>query len=176
MEILTSPQQYAKLLDTPEELANFNMQYLIDRGLVRGKALGSLGTTKKDSFVHDLTSFGVEAVEGQAERQDLAVNFSIINVNAPVTASQIAIGGKINQTYLGSIRTFDDLHRYLDQNFEPGQIEALKTQLRELEEQIKAESVKPGTLSKIKDTVQNLGPAATIVMEVIQKILSLTSK
>jgi len=175
MEILTTPEQYAKLLAIPEELANFNMQYLIDRGLVRGMARGSIGTTKKTAFVLDLTSFGVEAVEGQAG-QDLAVNFSIINVNAPVTDSQIAAGDRIEQSKLVSIGTFDGLHRYLDQNFRPDQVEALKVQLQELEKQVKVDSVKPSTLSKIREMTQNLGQTALIVMDVIQKILSLSSK
>jgi len=175
MEIRTNPQQYAQFLNIPEELANFNIQYLIDAGLVRGKSSGSLGTTKRYSFLYDLTSFGVEAVEGRAG-QDLAVNYSIININAPVSQSQIAAGSVVEQTQSLSIDTLQELERYLDEHFQTGQIESLKTQLRELDAQIKAESVKPSTLQKIKDTVTSLGAPAIVVIEVVQKLLNFTSK
>jgi len=175
MEIRTNPQQYAQFLNIPEELANFNIQYLIDAGLVRGKSSGSLGTTKRNSFLHDLTSFGVEAVEGRTG-QDLAVNYRIININAPVSQSQIAAGSAIEQTQSLSINTLQELERYLDEHFQAGQIENLKNQLRELDAQIKAESVKPSTLQKIRDTVMNLGAPAIVVIEVIQKLLNFTSK
>jgi len=79
MEILTTPAEYAKFLGIPEDLANFNVQYLIDAQLVEGESFGSAGTTKKRCFLHDLTSFGVEAVEGLAGRE-LAVNYIIINM------------------------------------------------------------------------------------------------
>jgi len=175
MEIRTNPQQYAQFLNIPEELANFNIQYLIDAGLVRGKSSGSLGTTKRYSFLHDLTSFGVEAVEGR-RGQDLAVNYSIININAPVIQSQIAAGSAIEQTQSLSINTLQELERYLDEHFQAGQIENLKNQLRELDAQIKAESVKPSTLQKIRDTAMSLGAPAIVVIEVIQKLLNFTSK
>ena len=175
MEIRTNPQQYAQFLNIPEELANFNIQYLIDAGLVRGKSSGSLGTTKRNSFLHDLTSFGVEAVEGR-RGQDLAVNYSIININAPVIQSQIAAGSAIEQTQSLSINTLQELERYLDEHFQAGQIENLKNQLRELDAQIKAESVKPSTLQKIRDTAMSLGAPAIVVIEVIQKLLNFTSK
>lgn len=175
MEIRTNPQQYAQFLNIPEELANFNIQYLIDAGLVRGKSSGSLGTTKRYSFLNDLTSFGIEAVEGR-RGQDLAVNYSIININAPVSQSQIAAGSAIEQTQSLSINTLRELERYLDEHFQAGQIESLKNQLRELDAQIKAESVKPSTLEKIRDTVVSLGAPAMVVIEVVQKLLNFTSK
>ncbi|MCJ7768375.1 hypothetical protein MUP79_08295 [Candidatus Bathyarchaeota archaeon] len=175
MEILTRPEDYAKLLGTSYEVANFNIQYLIDAGLVRGRSLGSMGTTKKECFVNDLTSFGIEAVEGKGG-QDLAVNFSIINVNAPVTDSQIAIGEKINQTQSLGPKTIDNLVRFLEQNFKSAIAEDLKKQLHELEGQIEADSVRPSTLSKIKDIAQNLGPTALVVIEVIEKLLGLSLK
>lgn len=172
LEILTRPEEYARLLNIPVELAIFNIQYLISAGLVQGDSWGGMGTTKKWSFIDDLTAFGYEAMEGR-RGQDLSVNFSIINVNAPVTQSQIAAGSKIEQTQSLHINTLQDLQQYLDQRFSGAEIESLKSQLRDLEEQIKADVVKPSTLRKIKEIVTSLGPAALVVMEVLQKILGL---
>lgn len=170
LEIRTTPEQYAKLLGITEAVANFNIQYLIDAGLVKGQSIGSLGTTKKFSFLHDLTSFGVESVEGLAGRQ-LAVNYSIINISAPVTQSQIAAGTRIEQTQSVNISTVQDLERYLDQHFHSPEVDTLKSQLRELDAQIRADSVKPSTLQKIRDIAMTLGPAAMTVIEVVKKLL-----
>lgn len=112
LEILTRPEEYARLLNIPVELAIFDIQYLISAGLVQGQSSGGMGITKKWSFISDLTAFGYEAVEGR-RGQDLSVNFSIINVNAPVTQSQIAAGSKIEQTQSLHINTLQELLAYL---------------------------------------------------------------
>lgn len=171
-EILTRPKDYAELLGVSIESAEFNIEYLISAGLVRGSSSGGFGTTKKWSFVSDLTSLGYEAVEGR-RGQDLAVNFSIINIGAPVTQSQIAAGAEIRQTQSPNVNTLQDLWNYLDQNFQDAEISALKSQLRALEEQVKGGTVKTSTLKKIRDMVTDLGPAALTVIEVIQKVLDL---
>ena len=115
-EILVRPSEYANLLGISEALAEFNIQYLIDAGLVKGQSRGSLGTTKRWSFVTGLTSFGVAAVERQTG-QDLAVNFSIINLSTEVTQSQIAVGSGITQTQSVDLNTLHDVTAYLDQHF-----------------------------------------------------------
>ena len=45
-----------------------------------------------------------------------------------------------------------------------------------LKKQVKPDSVRPSTLSKIKEITQNLGPTASIVTNAVQRILSLSSK
>ena len=67
-EILVRPSEYANLLGICEALAEFNIQYLIDAGLVKGQSRGSLGTTKRWSFVTGLTSFGVAAVNDRLDK------------------------------------------------------------------------------------------------------------
>lgn len=172
LEILTRPEEYARVLNISVELANFNIEYLISAGLVRGNSSGGMGTTKKWSFINDLTAFGYEAVEGRRGK-DLAVNFSVINVNAPVTQSQIAAGSSISQTQSLHINTLEDLRKYLDQHFSESEVRSLNNQLQELEGQIKEDAVKPSTLSKIREAVENLGPAALVVIEVLQIVLGL---
>lgn len=168
-EILSTPAEYAKLLGISEELATFNIQYLLDAGLVRGQSIGTVGTTKKRSFVTDLTSFGVEAVEGLAG-QNLAVNFSIINVNAPVSQSQIAVGSGISQAQSLGVNTLDELDAYLDQHFaNNSEAQQLKVLLRELEMQSKRDEVKPTLVGKVRAIVSSLGPAASIVIEFVLK-------
>jgi len=144
----------------------------LEAGLIKGQSIGEIGSTRKTSFVLDLTSFGFEAVEGRAGRE-LAVNFSIINITAPVTQSQIAAGTAIEQTQSLDINTLQDLERYLEQRIHGAEIEALKTQLRELDAQMKAGAVKPSTLSKIRETVTSLGPTAAVVIDIIAKLLGL---
>jgi hypothetical protein len=171
LEIMTRPQEYADLLTIPVELAEFNIEYLIDRGLVHGQSTGSIGTTKKRSFVTDLTSYGVEAVEGLA-RQDLAVNFSIISIAGPVTQSQISVGSRITQTQM-PVNTFQDLYSYLDRSFNEAEVRELKGQLQELEEQVKADVIKPSTLTRIAEMIERLGPAALTLMKIVQKLIGL---
>jgi hypothetical protein len=174
MEIRTTPKQYADFLGISEDVANFNIQYLIDAGLVKGESVGSLGTTKKFSFLYDLTSFGVEAVEEEGlARQGLAVNFNLVNVNAPVKESQIAAGGNIHQTL--NINTMQDLQKYLDQNFPPEKTKDLKNQMLEVESQIKAGSVKTDTLSKVREAITSLGAGASLMDAVVRLIILMTT-
>ncbi len=150
-----------------EELAEFNIQYLISAGLVIGQSVGSIGTTKKWSFVTDLTSFGVAAVEGEAG-QDLPVNFSIINVNAPVTQSQIAVGSGISQSI--ELKTLDDVDAFIEQHFDNRtEAQELKTLLRELKTQSGRDEVKPSLVSKVRGIVNSLDPAATEIMKFVLK-------
>ena len=98
------------------------------------------------------------------------MNFSIINVNAPVTQSQIASGTGISQDELISINTPAELEQFLNQRFaRRHEVEELKMMLNELEQQIRADNVKPSTLKKVKDIVSTLGPSAAVVMEYILK-------
>lgn len=93
-ELLISPEQYASLLGITPELASFNIQYLLDKGLVEGQAIGSIGTTKKIVMVTDISSLGVEVVEGQgSSRAGYAINFNTINIDS-AKDSQIA-GGNV---------------------------------------------------------------------------------
>ena len=173
MEILTSPSQYADLLAISKDLASFNIQYLIDSGLLYGEHAGSLGTTRKELIVSDITRFGVDAVEGRSG-QNLAVNYKIININAPITQSQVAVGEKISQEQQINVCTLDDLEHYLDSNFESREVSELKSELQELKRQIESDRIRPTTLSKLKDLAAKLGPtAAIIVLEAIKKVLGL---
>jgi hypothetical protein len=171
LEVLITPAEYAKFLGIPEELANFNVQYLIDAHLVEGQSSGSMGTTKKLCFLHDLTSFGVEAVEGRAGRE-LAVNYSIINITAPVTQSQIAAGQAILQTQSSEMKTFEDIEHYVDQKISGPDHETLKSELQELRGQVDREQVKPSTLQKIREISEKWGPVGLVILEAVMKLLS----
>jgi glycine/serine hydroxymethyltransferase len=171
MEILQDPQEYAKLLGISNELTNFNIQYLAEAGLVQGMPIVSTGTTKKHWLVMDLTSYGIEAVEGR-RGQDLAVNFSIINVNAPVTQSQIAAGQHILQTQSSEMKTFDDIEQYVDQKISGPDRETLKTELQELRGQVDRDEVKPTTLQRIREIAERWGPVGLVVFEAVMKLLS----
>jgi hypothetical protein len=168
IETLTRPSEYAKLLGISDEQAEFNVQYLIGAGLIKGQSRGALGTTKRWSFVLGLTSYGIEAVEGRAQG-NLAVNFSNIIINAPVTQSQIAAGQGIIQTQ--SLRTFDDIEGYIEQNITGPTADTLRSELRELRSEIEKDQVKPSRLQKIKEMCEQYGPAALIVFETIMKLL-----
>lgn len=100
-ELVTSPEQYAAILGITPELANFNIQYLISKGLVEGKALGTLGTTRKFVLMTDISALGIEAVEGQGHsREGYAINFSIINIGGSISNSQVAGGNVGSQNKL----------------------------------------------------------------------------
>jgi predicted nucleic-acid-binding Zn-ribbon protein len=92
-DILVNPGDYATLLGITPELAAFNLQYLIDKGLVEGQAQGTIGTTRKFVLVSDLTAAGIEAVEGHS-RQNYAINFTIIDNKGTISNTQIA-GGNV---------------------------------------------------------------------------------
>jgi hypothetical protein len=171
MEILQDPQEYAKLLGISNELANFNIQYLAEAGLIQGMPIASVGTTKKHWLVMDLTSYGVEVVEGR-RGQELAVNFSIINVNAPITQSQIAAGQHILQKQSSEMKTFDAIERYVDQKISGPDRETLKTELRELRGQVDRAEVKPTTLQRIREITERWGPVGLVVFEAVMKLLS----
>jgi formate dehydrogenase assembly factor FdhD len=164
--ILSTVSEYAKLLNIPGDLANFNLQYLVNAGLISGY---SSGFGSNWVYITDITSFGIEAVEGGAQ-ENLAVNFSIININAPVTQSQVASGTAITQTQSINIATPAELEQYLKQHFQGRQeIEELKVILKELEQQHKVDVVKPSTLKRVNDIVSALGPTAAVVMEFVLK-------
>lgn len=170
MEILQHPQEYAKLLSISNELANFNIQYLAEAGLVQGMPIVSTGTTKKNWLVMDLTSYGIEAVEGR-RGQDLAVNFSIINVNAPVTESQIAAGQAIVQTQ-SKMKTFEDIEQYIDQKISGPDHETLRSELQDLRAQIDRDAVKTGTLQRIREIAEKWGPVGLVIFEAVMMLLS----
>jgi hypothetical protein len=119
-----------------------------------------------------LTAFGVEAVEGRAG-QNLSVNFSIINVNAPVTSSQIASGHGITQTQSIQINSFSELYRYLDDKLGDFQKKQLRPLVEELEADTKKDSVKPSTLRKIREMVQTWGPVGATIIEAVAKLSGL---
>jgi hypothetical protein len=171
-EVLTSPREYATLLGIEEKLANFNMVYLVERNLAKGDILQSPNSTKRDAMIWGLTAFGVEAVEGRAG-QNLSVNFSIINVNAPVTSSQIASGHGITQTQSIQINSFSELYRYLDDKLGDFQKKQLRPLVEELEADTKKDSVKPSTLRKIREMVQTWGPVGATIIEAVAKLSGL---
>lgn len=166
LEILTRPDKYAEFLGIPRDLANFNMQYLIEAGLVKGRLTSSMGTTKKDAFLFDLTNLGMDAVEGK-NGQEFSINYKIININAPVNQPQISIGNNVQQKQTININTFEEFDRYLDSNFRSDEVSELKKQIIELQRQIKEGNIKTSTFEKIKDYAGKLGP---IVVEILSKI------
>jgi hypothetical protein len=171
-EVLTRPKEYATLLGIEEKLANFNMVYLVERNLAKGNILQSPDSTKKDAMIWGLTAFGVEAAEGKAG-QNLSVNFSIINVNAPVTSSQIASGNGITQTQSIQINSFSEFYRYLDDNLSDFQEKQLRPLAEELEADTRKDSVKPSTLRKIRGMVQTWGPVGATIIEAVAKLSGL---
>jgi hypothetical protein len=168
IEILMKPDEYARLLGITDDVASFNIQYLAMAGLVDAGYVAALGTTKKWWYIKDITSYGIEAVEGK-RRQGLAVNFSNIIINAPVTQSQIAAGQGIIQTH--SLKTFDDIEGYIEQNITGPTAEVLRSELRELRSEIDKDQLKPSRLQKVKEICEQYGPAALIVFETIMKLL-----
>src|SRR5438309_1632670 len=78
LQILHFPLEYAKLLGIPEELAFFNLRYLIKNRLLEGhvEPAGGLGEVIR---VTAISPRGIETVEGMG-REGLAVNFNIIHV------------------------------------------------------------------------------------------------
>lgn len=171
-EVLTRPEEYATLLGIEKKLANFNMVYLVERNLAKGDILQGLSSTKKDAMIWGLTAFGVEAVEGKAGRS-LSVNFSIININAPVSSSQIASGQGITQAQPLQINSFKDLYHYLDDKLGDSQEKELRLLVEELEADTKKDSVKPSTLRKIRELVQTWGPVGAVVIEAVAKLSGL---
>jgi hypothetical protein len=169
LEILMRTEDYAKLLGISDDLASFNIQYLAMAGLVDAGGVGSLGTTKKWWWIKDITSYGIEAVEG-TRRQGLAVNFNTININAPITQSNIAAGEKITQTQ--SLNTFQDIERYVKQNLSGPIADAIRSELQELQGEIQKDQVKPSRTQKIKDLCMQYGPAALAVSDAVLRLVT----
>jgi len=138
-------------------------------GLVDAGGVGSLGTTKKWWWINDITSHGIEAVEG-TRRQGLAINFNTININAPITQSQIAAGENITQTQ--SLNTFQDIERYVEQNLSGPIADAIRSELQELQGEIQKDQVKPSRTQKIKDLCKQYGPAAVVVSEAAMRLVT----
>jgi hypothetical protein len=138
-ELLTQPDQYAKLTGAPQEQVNFDMQYLIDKGLVKGQTPGSLGSTKKYVFITDITAAGVEAVEGR-NRERYAVKFNVININAPVTGSQIAGGDVQSQVQTTQNASGGGVAIQGDQN---------KVEIKSQQE-VQQEPYEPGEIGRIR--------------------------
>jgi len=90
---LTNASDYASLLGIDQTLANFHLQYLVESGLVEGKVIPSLGTTKKTVLVWGLTHDGVQAVEGKGTTDS---KYNMI-FTGPISRSQIGQGDQIRQ-------------------------------------------------------------------------------
>jgi hypothetical protein len=169
LEILSAPQQYAEALGVSEESASFNIQYLIDANLVRGRSVGSLGTTRRWNYIIDITRLGIDVVEGRS-RGSLAINYNIVNVNAPVSQSQIAAGSNVSQSQTITVNNLVELEQYLDRSFSAQQVAELKRMIREVEADASQDTVRPSKLRRIRSLVEVLGtPAATIVIQFLLK-------
>jgi len=168
-ETVGNAAHFSKLLGIDESLANFNLQYLVESGLLQGEVIASIGTTKKIVLVWDLTPFGIEAVEGRAG-QRLAINYNIINVNAPVNQSNFAAGAGISQAVSISMSSFEELLNYIDEKLDKSQSAILKPLVEELEAEVKADYVKPSLLRKIGETVKMYGPIALPIIDAITKL------
>ncbi len=60
--IQMSPHYYATLLGISDELASFNIDYLIQTGLLRGFVEQTTASTPKRVFVTDITASGVREI------------------------------------------------------------------------------------------------------------------
>ncbi|GEM_PF-987743 len=168
-EILNSPVQYAELLSVSPEVASFDLEYLLQKGLVQGEAISTLGTTKKIVMVHNITAYGMEAVEGR-RREQLEINFNVVNVTAPFTG-QIAAGENIVQTQSVTINSFAELHQYVERALTPDQAKTLRPLLEEVESQVGNDSVKPSTLRRIGSLLATYGPVAVPIADFIARLL-----
>lgn len=168
-EILTSPSQYADLLSMSPEVVSFDLEYLLEKGLVEGNAISVLGTTKKVVMVHNITAYGIDAVEGR-HREQLEINFNVVNVAAPVTG-QIAAGGNIVQTQSVTINNITELHQYVERTLTPDQAKTLGSLLEEFESQVRNDSVKPSTLKRIGSLLAAYGPVAVPIVDFITRLL-----
>jgi hypothetical protein len=169
MEILTRPADYSKLIGVTEDVIAFNIQYLAMAELVIARSIGSIGTTKKLWFILDISSRGIEAVEGKS-REGLAVNFNIININAPVSDSQIAAGENIAQEQ--SLNTFQDIEHYIEHNLSGPVAKAIQSEVRELQEEIQNDQMKPSRTQKIRNMCKQYGPAALAVSDAIMRLVT----
>ncbi len=171
-ETNANAQYYASQLGIDETTANFNLQYLVESRLADGDVIASIGTTKKMVLVWSLTHLGIQAVEG-GYRRNFDINFNIINVNAPVTQSQIAAGKEISQSQSVSINSFEELYRYVDEKLDKSQSATLKPLLEELEADMRKDSIKVGTLRKIGNAVKTWGPVAIPIIDAITRLTCL---
>lgn len=171
-EVFTRPEQYADLLGVPRETTSFDLEYLINKGLVKGNIVGGLGTTKKYSMVYDITSDGVDAVEGQ-HREQYEVNFNLVNVGGDLSG-QVAMGTNISQKQESNIGSFEDLYLFAEQNLRNEELKKLKPLLEEVEEQFKSETVKPSTLKQISSLLVTYGPIGVTIIRILGKLLGLS--
>ena len=170
-EPLPHSSDYASLLRIDEAIANFNLDYLVKRGLVDAKTIGGIGELRKMPLVYGLTPFGIESVEGRSGR-DLAINYQIINVNAPVSG-QVAIGDQVSQTQSNSIDSFQEFFKYIDEKLDKSQTVLLRPLIEQLEAERKADSIRPSTLQKIRETAQTWGPVAVTISDFVRRLIGL---
>ena len=173
-EILTTAEQYASLLRVADSVANFNLEYLLNSGLIKGEVIPSPDSTKKRAMVFDMTSYGMEAVEGRYP-QDPAMNFNNMTFNAPVERSQIAAGSQIYQAQPATVNNFDELRVYIENRLDASRKLAFKPLLDELEAQVERDSIKPSTLKSIMEIASTYGPVAAPIIEALTKLIGLKS-
>src|SRR5438094_6962443 len=113
-EPLRGAGDYAKLLAIDKNLAKFNLQSLFETGLVRGKTFHGLGDTEELPVVWGITASGIKTVEGDSDRDERLVNYPVITVHDPTGPVQIAVGEKINQNQSISIKSVEQLSKYID--------------------------------------------------------------
>lgn len=163
---------FASSLGIDETLANFNLEYLVGSRLLEGDIIASIGTTKKMALAWDITNIGMRAVEGTS-RSGFDVNFNIINIHGEVTQSQIASGQQVTQTQSISISSFEELYRYIDAKLNDAQKGVLNPMIKQLEADIKNDSVKPSLLRKIQETLTTYGPITIPIAGAIAKLAGL---
>jgi hypothetical protein len=117
-----------------------------------------------------LTTYGIEAVEGVSRRKE-SVSWNLLKVG-PIIGSNFAIGNNNIQTLSFSINNFDQLFRYIDR-LEKLQGDLLRPIIKEIEDGIKKDSLKPSTLRRLGEAVQTVGSVAGPVIEAIMRLLGL---
>lgn len=167
--LLIQPDEYAKLLGITPQIASYNLQYLIDRGLVKGSSTGVLGTTNRFVMVYDITPRGIDVIE-VVQREKLAIN---VNIFGSMIGSQLAIGDNIAQSQTGNINNFGDLRQFLGKTLNKDQMSELSPIIDELEVEVKSGGIKPSTLNRVKDVVTKYGPLAASVGYAIAKAIGL---
>jgi hypothetical protein len=177
-ELGLNADKVASLLSIDESVANFNLEYLVERRLLDGQIVPGPGTTKKMVLTWGLTSAGIEFVE-RLSRKGVVVPSkptprNTIIVQGSVIGSNIGAGNKVIQSQSVSSISFQDLHSYVNNYLNESQKAALDPLLEELQVNVKNDPVRAhNTVRKIWETTKTWGPPAVTIIEMITKLTGL---
>ncbi len=177
-ELELNAQKVAALLGIDESVANFHLEYLVERGLLDGQVIPGPGTTKKLVLTWGLTSSGIEVVERLPRKDVLTPSKptarNTIIFQGPVIGSNIGAGNEVIQSQSVSSISFQDLHSYVNNNLNESQKAALDPLLEELQVNVKNDPTRAhNTVKKIWETMKTWGPPAVTIIEMITKMTGL---